>query len=860
LIGRAGELERIAAARTVGTPGIVLLAEAGVGKSRLARDALAAAEHGGTATVWIQATRSAASVPLGPFASVIPAEVRSDDLFELLRGAAAALGEMGGTRPLVIGVDDAQLLDPVSAALVLHLTNATDVFVLATVRTGEPCPDAIVSLWKDAGAQRLELAQLGKAETAELVESIVGGPVEEGAHQWAWETSRGNALYIRELALGALGGGALQEVNALWRMSTRPPLSASLAEAVSARLAGLTSAERRVLELLALGEPLGVSELIELAGSEPADAVEAHGLITAGGPGGDGLVRLAHPLYGEAIRATLPSLRARELRLALSSMVEGRGDVGAEGALLIARWRLDAGAPIATPMLVAAARAANLSGDPDLGAKLARRALEAGAGPEAALLLARCDQVRKRFAEAESVLAGIEGQLESPEAAVAYLEQRVPVLYWGLKRPDEAQALLVRATAWWPEPSWRRRLDPMRLHLASMLEGPAGVVAVTSEALADPSLEPDLRGELEPLHAVNLFYSGRTVEAYELIRRLRPEVPITSHSAEIALISTAMIPLESGLNWEGLQRDMAELLEAGVRAGDDSAAGVGAVGLGGVAFLAGRYRDATRWLAEAELHFEHRDIFGVLLIVWATQSGVALLTGDDERMVRALERCETMLQGEEPLPNQIPYLARARAWMADAQGDSRAAQRILLDAAESMVRMPVYDAQLRHDALRCGARPHAIAESLQAICGICDAPLVAAYAAHAAARADRDGMALLEAAEAFAGIGALRYATDTAAEAAEALVHAGRQDSARRAAARCRALFVDGQGGSLPAIGGLDTDAIDLTARERQLVELARQGLSNAEIAERLVLSVRTVESHLYRAMQKLGVSDRREL
>lgn len=48
--------------------------------------------------------------------------------------------------------------------------------------------------------------------------------------------------------------------------------------------------------------------------------------------------------------------------------------------------------------------------------------------------------------------------------------------------------------------------------------------------------------------------------------------------------------------------------------------------------------------------------------------------------------------------------------------------------------------------------------------------------------------------------------------------------------------------------------------REAQLVELAKQGLANVQIAERLVLSTRTVESHLYRAMQKLGVRNRREL
>ena len=43
-------------------------------------------------------------------------------------------------------------------------------------------------------------------------------------------------------------------------------------------------------------------------------------------------------------------------------------------------------------------------------------------------------------------------------------------------------------------------------------------------------------------------------------------------------------------------------------------------------------------------------------------------------------------------------------------------------------------------------------------------------------------------------------------------------------------------------------------------MELASKGLTNAQIADRLVLSVRTVETHIYRAMQKLGVSDRREL
>ena len=52
-----------------------------------------------------------------------------------------------------------------------------------------------------------------------------------------------------------------------------------------------------------------------------------------------------------------------------------------------------------------------------------------------------------------------------------------------------------------------------------------------------------------------------------------------------------------------------------------------------------------------------------------------------------------------------------------------------------------------------------------------------------------------------------------------------------------------------------------LTDREREIVMLISEGLcSNRAVAERLTLSVRTVESHIYRAMAKTGVTSREEL
>ena len=56
------------------------------------------------------------------------------------------------------------------------------------------------------------------------------------------------------------------------------------------------------------------------------------------------------------------------------------------------------------------------------------------------------------------------------------------------------------------------------------------------------------------------------------------------------------------------------------------------------------------------------------------------------------------------------------------------------------------------------------------------------------------------------------------------------------------------------------TEALPLTDREAEIVMLIGEGLSNREVAERLTLSVRTVESHIYRAMTKTGTASREEL
>lgn len=418
----------------------------------------------------------------------------------------------------------------------------------------------------------------------------------------------------------------------------------------------------------------------------------------------------------------------------------------------------------------------------------------------------------------------------------------------------------MRALDWWPDEDWVRRLLPIRLQLSSHVEGAKSAVTMSAVLLYDEQLDAGERRDLEVGHAISLFSTGRVVQARELLRRLRPQLPLTGHSDELALVVLGVVEVHSGVDLARVEREMAQLLTEAVRLGDHGAAGVAALVVGSVANLAGRYRDATRWLSEAELHYERQDPFGVLVIARQALVGVARQTGNADRTIETARRCLDTLQGRDPLPPQVPYVARVRAWEAEARGDLIAARRILLDSADGLSDDPLYGALLFYEAMRVGAPARPLAVAMAAMRSRCDAPLVRLYIDHVDALARGDGRALMEVADEFAHLGALRYATEAAAHASAAFMDVGRQDSARRAVAGARDLFIDGQGGVMPAIAVLDGSAVDLTSREAQLVELARQGLTNAQIADRLVLSVRTVESHLYRAMQKLGVSDRRDL
>src|SRR6185312_4982687 len=96
----------------------------------------------------------------------------------LVRWALDAVHRLGAGRPVVIAVDDAHLLDPLSAALVHHLARTRQSTVVGTIRSGAPLPDPLRALWIDDLVDRIDLGPMTAADTADLLQAVLGGPVE----------------------------------------------------------------------------------------------------------------------------------------------------------------------------------------------------------------------------------------------------------------------------------------------------------------------------------------------------------------------------------------------------------------------------------------------------------------------------------------------------------------------------------------------------------------------------------------------------------------------------------------------------------------------------------------------------------
>jgi DNA-binding NarL/FixJ family response regulator len=210
-------------------------------------------------------------------------------------------------------------------------------------------------------------------------------------------------------------------------------------------------------------------------------------------------------------------------------------------------------------------------------------------------------------------------------------------------------------------------------------------------------------------------------------------------------------------------------------------------------------------------------------------------------------------------PYREPEALLAQAWVAAAEGSLSEAIALTRQAAELAAAQQQFAVEMvaLHTAACFGDR--AVAQRLAELATQVDGPRAPAAAAHAAALAADDAPGLQAASFQLEQMGALLLAADAAAQAAAAYTRHGQTGSAHTASTRAHRLAQACEGAHTPALAALAAP-LPLTSREREIATLAAGGLSNRQIADRLVISVRTVEGHLYRACAKLGATDRAEL
>jgi DNA-binding CsgD family transcriptional regulator len=201
----------------------------------------------------------------------------------------------------------------------------------------------------------------------------------------------------------------------------------------------------------------------------------------------------------------------------------------------------------------------------------------------------------------------------------------------------------------------------------------------------------------------------------------------------------------------------------------------------------------------------------------------------------------------------------ARAWVVAGQGVVSEAVGIMTDAAERAAASGQFAVEVMCWQTATQFGDHSGAARLQELESMVEGRRAGLAARFAVALRDCDAAELAALSEEFEKLGDLIAAVDTAAHAAITHRRFDRRGKALTCATRADALAHRCGGARTPVLGQA-SERLPLTSREREIAMLIAGDMPTRKVAERLTLSVRTVEGHLYRAMVKTGTTSREEL
>jgi len=919
LIGRDAEAEmlgRLVTEVTAGRGGAVLIeGEPGIGKSSLVRVALTEAGPG-SQVFWGAGDELGEALPLLPLLEALrvrepSANPRRSMILRLLRGEVAAdrgtdvtaalaeqllalIAEECAIQPTVLVVDDLQWADQASVTLWGRLARSVQQAPLLLIGMMRPVPqrDDLLALRRAIGAQRLQLTGLHGAAVAELVTSRVGGKPDDRLLRLA-DGAAGNPLYVIELVDALARSSSVTVTGSGTAVLTNGPAPASLSAAIADRLGFVSASVREVLRAAALlGVDFPVPDLAVVLDRGVADLVpaideaRAAGVLTESGTG----LGFRHPLIRTALYEEIPvPVRAAWHRDAGRALAEAGAPPDRVARQLLRALGGPGGPrdPMDEWMLNWLARTADLlvGQAPGVAAELLRRAVAGSAAGSAHhdFLVSRLADTLYRIgeaAEAEQVANRALAQIVEPDLLVdlhwtlAQCRMRVGEFEESLATLDEALAspgisarhrarLLVLAArthsirgdfetaaevaetalivATETGDNWAMG---WALHVLTIVTGAQGhmtdALPLFERALtvteADPALT-DLRILLQINQAVALGNLDQYDEAIGAARQAlyladQAGTAIRRGQAHSAL---GELLLDTGRWPEALAE--VEALPEGLK---DAMANCCDLGIAAVIrFHRGDLAAARANLAAAAPHAEQTgaQVIGSLLLARSLDRESAGRPAEALAVMTAgfAENTEELDEIEDLLPDAVR--------LATETGDLGTADRLAGHAVALAAASETPHRQA--NALYCrGLLEHDTDGLLTAAERYADAgrPLLSAKALEAAATEflgseDRDQAraAFIQAVEIYTALGA---AADVSRLQASFRAHGIRRGpTAKHRQAR----------------SGWDS----LTPTETKVAALVVEGLSNPEIATKLLLSRRTVATHVSHILRKLGVNSR---
>ncbi|MDG4767521.1 LuxR C-terminal-related transcriptional regulator [Solwaraspora sp. WMMD406] len=856
-VGRAEELDRLSAAATSGGRGLILSGSAGIGKSRLLREVVDKIPTD-TYAAWSAAgSLSAAGLPFAGLSQVLPAEQPPGmSASALLRWAVESLRQRAGGRRIVLAIDDAHLLDPSSAALTNLIARSGQATVLGTLRSGEPVPLPIRALWTDDLVEHEELSALGVDDTTGLLAEMLGGPLDPASAERLWRLSAGNPLLLRELVIAAQSGHELTQAYGVWRWTGRLALAPSLTDLIDNRIGQLGPGVRSVIELVALGEPIGLRLLLAATSQAAVEEAEERGLIRVVNDDRRRDVHLTHPLYGEVVRRACPVTRSHRLQAQLATLVEQTGARRRDDLLRVAVWRLESDTADDPGLLLRAAAAAFTGYDIPLADRLATRAVSTGGGFAAAELMATILMFRDEPERALATIESVRHQIDDDDRRGRWLMVLGLVAYWGLAHESTVEDLADGVTLI-RDPAGQARVHSfeaiMRLH---RLECDAALRLARS-VLDRPAATPAARGLAQCTIAHLRAAQGDLTESSQAINeveadatRWRTELPYLQLALELARGTRLVLAGDLAGIDAIVAEEFADLADAGdFRLGSGYLSVVRAQ----AARLRGRLDDAARHSRQACAMLATGRIFAGL--AHAERAHAAALRGDAAAAKTAMSDSD---RAQAPgMAILYPWREQARCWVTVSEGDLDGGVRMLRELADRLRTdgFAGHEVVVLHDLVRLG-RADLVVDRLVELATTVEGPLPVLVLRQARGATAGPSGELLRAAVGFAKLELHLFAAEAAAMAVR------QQRQARSPLAGQTTVLLSEL---LARCADVRTPALlagqpQLTDREFQVARLAAAGVASRNIAQRLFLSTRTVENHLQRAYSKLGVTGRGEL